>query len=413
MPESGVIEPPAAEAPDKSATTNVGDVYRKALSGIEAKETATEAAPVKELKGQTFTKEQVAVPAAPGAGKEPTEKAAKPSPIDVVLGDKTEPAKPEEEPDVLKEFDEKKANWPKARETMARQSQEKKTLAGEVDRLKGELGKLNPKADEELNLTKTQLAALTKERDDMLEALTATNYELTPQYQKEFVEGYQSKIEKLSTRIKSYGGNPEAVINALQSPVGKFRDQAVEEASKELPETALRKIEPILSEIEDLDERRYDHRKDPKVAWEAVEQKRLAADATKAEEAERVRSSEFQKVAEALPEKSPFLRNIEGEAEWNDGIKADVENAKRMFGKDAQFQELVQIAIKGSRYDALEKMLIDTHKELRSAQKQLKEYDESAPDVKGGKVPPAKPSTDPVKIFHEELAKRRRGDEGM
>jgi hypothetical protein len=247
----------------------------------------------------------------------------------------------------------------------------------------------------------------------MLEALTATNYELTPQYQKEFVEGYQSKLEKLSSRVKSYGGNPEAVINALQSPVGRFRDTAVEEALKELPETAIRKIEPILSEIEDLDERRYDHRKDPKVAWEAVEQKRLAADATRAEETERVRSSEFQKVAEALPEKSPFLRNIEGEAEWNDGIKADVENAKRMFGKDAQFQELVQIAIKGSRYDALEKMLIDTHKELRSAQKQLKEYDESAPDVKGGKVPEAKPSTDPVKIFHEELAKRRRGDEGM
>jgi hypothetical protein len=411
MPESGVIEPPraAAEAPDKAATTNVGDVYRKALSGIEAKEAAE--APAKEESVKELDKTPEKPPGA-GTGQD-AEKVAKPSPIDVVLGDKTEPAKSEEEPDVLKEFDEKKANWPKARETMARQSQEKKTLAGEIERLKGELGKLNPKADEELNLTKTQLADLKKQNDEMLEALTATNYELTPQYQKEFVEGYQSKIEKLSTRIKSYGGNPEAVINALQSPVGKFRDQAVEEAIKELPETALRKIEPILSEIEDLDERRYDHRKDPKVAWEAVEQKRLAADATKAEETERVRSSEFQKVAEALPEKSPFLRNIEGEVEWNDGIKSAVENAKRMFGKDAEYNKLVEIAIKGSRYDALEKMVTDTHKELRSAQARLKEYDESTPDVKGGKVPAAKPSTDPVKIYHEELAKRRRGDEGM
>ena len=104
----------------------------------------------------------------------PVEQTKKPeSPLDAVLAKTPKEEKTLEEPDVLKEFDEKTANWQRAREVMKTQSGELKTLRERMKSLE-----TAPKAEPSV------VEALTKERDELLskfqgqeEKLKAINYQ--------------------------------------------------------------------------------------------------------------------------------------------------------------------------------------------------------------------------------------------
>ena len=143
------------------------------------------------------------------------------SPLDVVIG-KT-PKEPEkvEEPDVLKEFDEKTANWQRAREVMKTQSGELKTLREKVKVLD-----TAPKPDPALATKVQELEAALADRDTRLKAAGA---EYSPEYQK-LVQDHQNITGKIATRMKSFGGDANSLMEALALPYGKYRAAQIEEA---------------------------------------------------------------------------------------------------------------------------------------------------------------------------------------
>src|SRR6266436_6437442 len=116
--ETAVIEkpPPAAAGPPVKGPT-AGDKFKAEFARLEG----TTPPPVKEDKPVEKPVEPPPVKPDEKPVDKPTEKPA--SPLDAAIGkDKPVEVKPAETSDVLKEFDDQKPNWTRAREVMKTQS---------------------------------------------------------------------------------------------------------------------------------------------------------------------------------------------------------------------------------------------------------------------------------------------------
>ncbi len=408
-----VIDPPATADTPPVATppgeTNFGDRYRDALAKGDSKEKAPAKAEADKTPPPVVEKKK--------ADATPT----KPSALDIAIGDKPAEAKPEvivDEPDdILKQFEDikvpKSEHWERARATMRTQSDEKKTLRLELEKAKGELGKIDPKTAENLTLTAKERDDLKGKNAELLDVITKINVKYSPDYQEKFVKGREKLLERAANRVKEYGGDIEKFNDAL-SLTGKYRTQALKEALVEVDDLDKPRIISVLDQIQALDDEGAELDKNPKHAFEELEAKRREQHERLAADNERARKSEFEKVDHSLKTNSVTLR-IVGDTQWDDEIKAAFSRADIHFTNDAPISKLREIAVKGERFDGVEKMLLDKDMELRAASKLLREYEESAPDFRGsGKKPDTTVAKTPIQKYNETLAAAQGGgDDGV
>lgn len=405
MPEVIDAPPPAEVTIDTPPKPSPGDKFRAALDAAGGPSVpATDDVPPAPKKDEP-----------PPADAKP---AAKPSPIDIALAEDKPPAEPKKEeaaPNILAEFDDKKPNWEKARGVMKTQSEEIKALHAAEQKLKDDLAKIDPKLPENLTLTAKERDELKAKNAELLDIITKINVKYSPDYQEKFVKGREKEVERAITRVKQYGGNVEKFTDALALPEGRRRSEALEEALAEVKPIDQPRILGVLEKIQSLDDEAAELEANPQQAFEQLESKRAEERARQAAETERAMKSEFEKVGHDLKSKSPLLRTVdpttEGGSDWNSDIKSAFTNAERMFGADATVQEQFERAVKGFRYDALEKMFVDTRKELKAAQTRLKEYEEASPDFQGRKKPVETVKKTPAEKYHEALAAAQGGED--
>ena len=98
---------------------------------------------------------------------------------------------------------------------------------------------------------------------------------------------------------------------------------------------------------------------------------------------------------------------VPGATEWNREISEARSNALRVLKPDgADFNESVQIALKGARYDTLEKRYLELHKDYTELKKSNRDLEGSSPDFKGTSKPTGKVEKSRAVKYQEALAQR-------
>jgi chromosome segregation ATPase len=394
------------------AQTKVGDKYRQEFERLTKpqSQTAVEEPPKEEPKVaepvQEASKEAPAE--APAADVKPPDKPS--SPLEAVLSKAPKEEKPAEEPDVLKEFDEKTANWQKAREVMKTQSGELKTLREKVKALE-----TAPRAEPSV------VEALTKERDEIRskydqqeQKLKAINAEYSDEYQG-LISQREGVLGKISSRMKAYGGDANGLIEALALPDGKVKTAQIKEAMAEIDPDDKPRIHALIEQLETHDEKIADFRKDLPKKWDELQSKRDLQLQEQSREALKQLETQYGKVVESIPSDTVTLRevadDVPGGTEWNQEIRSAIEVGLKVLKPDgADFNQSVAIAVKGARYDTLEKRYLQLHSDYTELKKSYNEAAGSSPDFKGGGKPKSEtPKTAPKK-YHEALAAIKSGE---
>lgn len=338
------------------------------------------------------------------------------SPLDAVLSKATtkEPEKIEE-PDVLKEFDEKTANWQRAREVMKTQSGELKTLREKVKSLET-APKAEPSVIEELTRQRDELQAKYQEQEQRIKGVSA-------EYSEEFqgmLAQREGIIGKISSRVKAYGGDAQGLIEALALPEGKIKTAQIKEALAEVDPDDKPRIHALIEQLDTHDEKIADFRKDLPKKWDEISAKRDAELAEHSQAAIKQLEAEFGKVAESIPANINTLRtvaeDVPGASEWNSEIKQAIENGLKVLTPNgADFKTSAEIAIKGSRYDSLEKRYLSLHSDYSELKQKYNEAVGSGPDFKGGNKPAPKADAGKYKrgSYAENLAAIRAAETGQ
>lgn len=327
--------------------------------------------------------EQVTEPSKDKVDVAPTEKKPE-SPLDAVLAKTPKEEKPVEEPDVLKEFDEKTANWQRAREVMKTQSGELKTLREKVKSLET-APKAEPSVIEELTKQRDELQAKFQQQEDRLKAV---NYRFSDEYQS-LIKDRENVLSKISSRVKSYGGDEKGLLEAVQLPEGKVRTAQIKEALAEVDPEDKPRIYALIEQLESHDEKLADAEKNSTQKWDELSTRTDAQRAEQVQAAIKQLETEFGKVAETIPVTTATLRevpdDVPGAEEWNKEIRSAQKNALRVLKPNgADFNESVAIAMKGARYDSLEKRYLSLHTDYSELKQKYNEAVGSGPDFKGG-----------------------------
>lgn len=394
------FDKPLGPVPSK---TNVGDKFRAELDKLTKPPKTEEPTDAVQTPQESPSKPAEPPTKEPETPSKPTDAVKTPaSPLDAIL--ETKPEKPAEEPDVLKEFDEKTANWQRAREVMKTQSGELKTLREKVQQLE-----TTPKAQP------NEVAELIKQRDELAqkfqqqeERLKAVNYRYSDEYQGMVAER-EAVLAKISSRMKAYGGDSGALLEALQLPQGKVRTSQIKEALAELDSDDKSRVHALIETLENHEEKLADVERDLPKKWDDLVAQREVQMAEQAQEAIKQLEVQFGKVIEAIPASTVTLRevpeDVPGAKEWNDEIKSAIDRGLSALKPDgADFNQSVEIAVKGARYDTLEKRYLALHKDYVEAKKRLAEFDQSGPDFKGTPKPAEKTDKKPGVKFREALA---------
>ncbi len=424
MPESiAVIEPnptliESHPAPPKDVgklgatdrTSSFAQKYHKAFSELEppkepVKETTEDASPK-----PTETTE-VAADKPVVDDKKDVKSVAPESPLDVVLdkGKKEEP-KTVEESDVLNQFEDinvpKSEHWKRARRVMQEQSQK---IRDYETKLKAQ--ESAPKSDPAIATRVQELEAALADRDTRLKAAGA---EYSPDYQA-LVGKYQGTAEKIKTRMQSYGADGDSLLTALSLPYSKARTDQIDAALEGLDAGKQARVQTLIEQLEGHGEEISEFRKDLPARYEEMTAKQEQAAREQHANALKQLETEFVKISETLPDNIATLRevpdDVPGGTEWNKEITEARANALRILKPDgSDFNESAAIAFKGARYDSLEKRYLALHKDHVELKKQMREYDGSAPDFKGGTKPTKTSDKKPAQKFHETLNAIKRGE---
>ncbi len=334
------------------------------------------------------------------------------SPLDVVLEKGTkEEVKPVEEPDVLKQFEDinvpKSEHWKRARGVMADQSAK---IREYETKLKAQ--ESAPKSDPATATRLQELEAALADRDNRLKSAGA---EYSPDYQA-LVGKYQAAAEKIKTRMDSFGGDGNSLLTALSLPYSKVRTDQIDAALSDLDGGKQSRIQTLIEQLEGHGEEIAEFRKDLPARYEEMTAKQEQAAREQHANAIKQLESEYLKIVEELPDNVKTLRevpdDVPGGTEWNKEIKDAQANALRILKPDgSDFKESAAIALKGSRYDSLEKRYLTLHSEYRELKKQMKEYDSSGPDFRGGSKPTPKSSDKkPGQTYRETFNAIKRGE---
>lgn len=390
------FEKPLGPVPSKSEHAQK---FRKAFAEITHEEIKP---PVQEPSEPV--KEEPKVEPAPTETPEPIAAEKPASPLDAVLATKEE--KPVEEHDVLKEFDEKTANWQRAREVMKTQSTELKDLRAKVQQLET-APKAQPNEIAELIKQRDEIAQRFQQQEDRLKAV---NYRYSDEYQGMVAER-EAVLAKISSRMKAYGGDSGALLEALQLPQGRVRTSQIKEALAELDSDDKSRVHALIETLENQEEKLAEVEHDLPKKWDDLVAQREVQKAEQEQEAIKLLEVQFGKVIDAIPANTVTLRevpdDVPGAKEWNEEIKGAIDRGLSALKPDgADFNQSVEIAVKGARYDTLEKRYLALHKDYVEAKKRLAEFDQSGPDFKGTPKPAEKkqPGTYKRGQFHETLA---------
>ncbi len=280
--------------------------------------------------------------------------------------------------------------------------QEREQLAKERDEIKAQTGKLDPEVEKKI-----------AENAELRDAITAVNLQLLPEFRREFIEDRKGLVEEAKSELALYGGDQETLAEALALPRGRRRDEALELAfGDDITEVAKTTIRGLIAQIDAKDKKAHQLMTDPQNSFDSYQAKVSARQAKANEEAQTARQAEIQKVLQTLPATSPLLKKIDptiaGAEEWNASIDEALSTAQKALGPDATLSTATAIAAKGARYDAVEKLLLDTRKELMAAKKQLAEYDGASPSPTGRRGPQktgveAELEKSPGQIYQESL----------
>lgn len=358
--------------------------------------------PKEEPKAEPKTEEKPAEPEFKPAAEQPK------SPLDVITSDK----KTEEEPDVLKDLDgvtkPGSEHWSKLKSIAKAQSERAKSLEQELSKLK-EAPKAQP--DEILAITKER-DALKEKYEKQEESLKALNYQYSETFQN-MVADRDAHVNKIQARVERLGGDTEKFMAALAMPDGRAKNAQIKEALAEVDSEDRTRIHTLLETLDEKNEKLALEAKNSSSKWDELQTKRSAELAE--EQAKGLKSIEttFSQIASALPETVVTMREVPGDDEWNAEIKAAMETAMRVLTPGGSDQkESMEIAIKGGRYDSLEKRLLSVHKELVEARKRLSEYDSGGPEFKGGPKPKVEAKMSPSQKYHKALESLKSTDNG-
>jgi hypothetical protein len=388
-----IMEPPpgappeSTPAPEKLDTglgpmttkSKFGDKFRAEFERLTTDAPTKEAPPPAEVPDQPKTEEVPETKSVEEKKVDPKTEVKPESPLDV-LTEKPKEEKPVEEYDFDKVEKPKSSDWQKARETM-------KALKQEVSELKSAP---KPTATEDV-VWKTKAQELEQALQERETTIKSLNAEYSQDYQK-LVGKYQGTAEKIKTRMDSFGADGNSLLAALALPFSKVRTDQIDAVLAELPAGKQGRIESLIEELEGHGEAIGEFRKDlPKKYDEmaAAYQQQVAENQVNAI---KQLESEFVKITEKIPDSIVTMRevadDVPGGTEWNKEIKEARENALRVLKPDgADFNESVQVALKGARYDTLEKRYLNLHKDYSELKKRMAEYDGAGPDFKGGSKP--------------------------
>lgn len=405
-------EAPAAETPTITAEppmTPVGDVYEAALAkerGDEPK--APEAKP--EAKKESVKTE-------PKAEEKKADEPAKPtSALDAALEQapadekKAEPAE-----SVLKDLPEtlpregRGEHWAKARAAIERHE----LTIGEQAKRIAELSKTSAAPPEEVTLLRNELAEKDKTLNRYKDAIVGLDVKYDPEFQAKYVQGRDALVGKAVSKLNAFGGNGEALKEALDMAEGRTRTQAIKEALGEIEDVDRDRVMSFINDVYKLDDERAELEGDPQQAWEKLQQKQAEALRQQNEQIEQRKRTIFDAVSKALPGKLTLIRpvdpSVEGGKEWNESIAEIKENAFKLLGNDATPEQLAEAALWATAGPKIQERWLADRQELSKLRTALKEYEESEPGFRGGK--PAKKDakqekieTDPGKLYDEAMA---------
>jgi hypothetical protein len=336
------------------------------------------------------------------------------SPLEAVLAKTPKEQEKVEEPDVLKEFDEKTANWQRAREVMKTQSGELKTLREKVQTFEKA-----PKAEPSV------IESLTKERDDIQsrfqqqeEKLKAINYQYSDEYQG-LIKERDNTLSKISSRVKSYGGDANGLIEALALPDGKVKTAQIKEALADVDPDDKPRIHALIETFESQKEKIDDAEKNAAPKWDELRSRHEAQLAEQSVAAIKQLETEYRKVVESIPDEIVTLRevpdDVPGAKEWNDEIRAAREQGLAVLKPNgADFNRSVRVALQGEHYPFLMKRFLALHSDYSELKKSYNEAVGAGPDFKGGGKPKDATKAGPkgAKGYHEALAAVRAGQVG-
>ena len=415
--EAATIDP--ADTATKTATqaaTPHGRVSFKAAMEQASKEAAAEnpqPTPV-EPKAEPVAKE---APVKETPKEQPKETAKPRNALDALLSGKPAETKQEAAPeDPAKDLDKetnlaklrKKAEdgWARARELEAKVGTPDPKLTGELDTLRKTL------SEREAALQEHE-AKLAEYKD----AMVAVNIELDPDYRREFIDGRKALVATAAAKLKTYGGDENALAEALAMPEGLRRDEAIEAVLPDgINSTARDKIMRAVSEVEALDEKRAAVLKNSEASFEELQrrhaaQAKAAAEEAKAaaEDAEIAKKATFDRVARELATSVVTLsmadETLDGGKDWNAARIANNTAAMSLLSNDTTPEQIVSAAIKAADYDRLAGLFMETRKALAERDARLAEFEGAQPDTKGRKT--ATPTKE------EQLAKLTPGQRFM
>ncbi len=333
------------------------------------------------------------------------------SPLDVVLEKGTkEPEKVEDVPDVVKQFDDinvpKSEHWKRARGVMSEQSTKIRELEAKLSAPKA--------APEEVVAHTKRIEELEQALADRETRLKSAGAEYSPDYQK-LVGKYQTTAEKIKNRMESFGGDGNSLLSALSMPYSKTRTDQIDASLQDLDAGKQGRIQSLIEELEGHGEEIAEFRKDLPARYEEMTAKQEQAAREQQVNAIKQMETEFLKITEQIPESIVTMRevpdDVPGGTEWNKEIKEARANALRILKPDgSDFNESAAIALKGARYDSLEKRYLSLHSEYRELKGKMKEYDQSGPDFRGGSKPKDTTEKKPAAKFHEALNAIKRGE---
>lgn len=267
---------------------------------------------------------------------------------------------------------------------MKTQSGELKTLREKVKSLET-APKAEPSVIEELTKQRDELQAKFQQQEDRLKAV---NYRFSDEYQS-LIKDRENVLSKISSRVKSYGGDEKGLLEAVQLPEGKVRTAQIKEALAEVDPEDKPRIYALIEQLESHDEKLADAEKNSTQKWDELSTRTDAQRAEQVQAAIKQLEAEFGKVAETIPVTTATLRevpdDVPGAEEWNKEIRSAQENALRVLKPNgADFNESVAIAMKGARYDSLEKRYLSLHSDYSELKQKYNEAVGSGPDFKGG-----------------------------
>lgn len=355
---------------------------------------------------KTVAEKPVETPKTEPVVEKPAEKAPeKPaSPLDVLTSETKEIPEPDALKDIPKEIEgneKQKANWGKLRSAAD-------TGWAKVRELEAKLSEVEkaPKADPSLLQEHETLKQRVAKQEEYLKAINA-------EYSEEFqslVGKRDETLGKIAKRVKAYGVDADTLVNALVLPESKFRNDQIKEAMSQLDPEDKTRVAALIEKLEEHDEQIAEFRKDLPGKWNELTAKREAQMREQQESTIKTLESEFSKVVETLPSKNMTMKEVPEFDDWNAEIKAARETALRVLKPGgANFQESVEIAAKGARYDTLEKRYLSLYKDYSEAQKRLKEIDSSGPDFKGQSKPEKAAAKSAPQKFREAMDAFKQG----